>query len=139
MDPVVSTDFRVERRGHHVAFSDGDDPTCCGPVIDLGKDLHSRSDLLDPGGADEDRVHLVGEVGEVEVTLERDDLPSEGVATNGDVQPAERLLVLGAVDDVVGEHDHPGARSEEHTSELQSLMRISYAVFCLKKKNNKHT
>src|SRR3546814_10906643 len=29
-----------------------------------------------------------------------------------------------------------GLRSEEHTSELQSLMRISYAVFCLKKKNN---
>src|SRR3546814_1650158 len=28
----------------------------------------------------------------------------------------------------------PGLRSEEHTSELQSLMRISYAVFCLKKK-----
>src|SRR3546814_6726866 len=33
-----------------------------------------------------------------------------------------------------------GLRSEEHTSELQSLMRTSYAVFCLKKKNNKiHT
>src|SRR3546814_8033362 len=31
------------------------------------------------------------------------------------------------------------ARSEEHTSELQSLMRISYAVLCLKKKKNKHT
>src|SRR3546814_2831196 len=31
------------------------------------------------------------------------------------------------------EYRHP--RSEEHTSELQSLMRISYAVFCLKKKN----
>src|SRR3546814_1028905 len=34
---------------------------------------------------------------------------------------------------------HPaarGRRSEEHTSELQSLMRISYAVFCLKKKQN---
>src|SRR3546814_9554769 len=29
-------------------------------------------------------------------------------------------------------------RSEEHTSELQSLMRISYAVFCLKKKKHKH-
>src|SRR3546814_8691297 len=29
-----------------------------------------------------------------------------------------------------------GPRSEEHTSELQSLMRISYAVFCLKKKKN---
>src|SRR3546814_5790769 len=35
----------------------------------------------------------------------------------------------------------PGGRSEEHTSELQSLMRISYAVFCLKKKkryNDEH-
>src|SRR3546814_2092997 len=32
----------------------------------------------------------------------------------------------------------PILRSEEHTSELQSLMRISYAVFCLKKKNNTH-
>src|SRR3546814_3135700 len=41
--------------------------------------------------------------------------------------------------------DQPGAgvrqqlRSEEHTSELQSLMRISYAVFCLKKKKKKQT
>src|SRR3546814_2524587 len=33
---------------------------------------------------------------------------------------------------------HPGERSEEHTSELQSLMRISYAVFCLKKKKQTH-
>src|SRR3546814_5588273 len=45
-----------------------------------------------------------------------------------------------------GAHGHagcgadPGAvgRSEEHTSELQSLMRISYAVFCLKKKTSKN-
>src|SRR3546814_8179370 len=33
----------------------------------------------------------------------------------------------------------PVERSEEHTSELQSLMRISYAVFCLKKKHKRHT
>src|SRR3546814_8991068 len=33
-----------------------------------------------------------------------------------------------------GDGEHFGLRSEEHTSELQSLMRISYAVFCLKKK-----
>src|SRR3546814_6886463 len=32
-------------------------------------------------------------------------------------------------------HEYGYRRSEEHTSELQSLMRISYAVFCLKKKN----
>src|SRR3546814_4784619 len=35
--------------------------------------------------------------------------------------------------------DQYGARSEEHTSELQSLMRISYAVFCLKKQNTPPT
>src|SRR3546814_9030088 len=34
--------------------------------------------------------------------------------------------------------DDCAVRSEEHTSELQSLMRISYAVFCLKKKNQRH-
>src|SRR3546814_7055567 len=38
---------------------------------------------------------------------------------------------------VLQQHGPNGARSEEHTSELQSLMRLSYAVFCLKK--NKHT
>src|SRR3546814_8729991 len=40
--------------------------------------------------------------------------------------------------DSLYQHHRPpgrGSRSEEHTSELQSLMRISYAVFCLKKKN----
>src|SRR3546814_3641991 len=36
-------------------------------------------------------------------------------------------------------HHHRHCRSEEHTSELQSLMRISYAVFCLKKKKNTRT
>src|SRR3546814_2960525 len=46
------------------------------------------------------------------------------IARGGD-QPADRQR-LGAVG--------PHLRSEEHTSELQSLMRISYAVFCLKKK-----
>src|SRR3546814_6436266 len=39
------------------------------------------------------------------------------------------------VEHTVRGYEAAGARSEEHTSELQSLMRISYAVFCLKKKN----
>src|SRR3546814_5460570 len=47
----------------------------------------------------------------------------------------KRALVL--VDAVAVEH--PDFRSEEHTSELQSLMRISYAVFCLKKKKHNNT
>src|SRR3546814_8997139 len=47
--------------------------------------------------------------------------------------------VLGSREEFLREWCTPqgGNRSEEHTSELQSLMRISYAVFCLKKKNNK--
>src|SRR3546814_2043435 len=45
--------------------------------------------------------------------------------------PGQELLIAFHVGDQI-EH-----RSEEHTSELQSLMRISYAVFCLKKKNQK--
>src|SRR3546814_2895849 len=48
--------------------------------------------------------------------------------TGGPISPASA---------VQGRKAH--TRSEEHTSELQSLMRISYAVFCLKKKNRKHT
>src|SRR3546814_1618957 len=42
--------------------------------------------------------------------------------------------VLQAFPNTFGNGETVGNRSEEHTSELQSLMRISYAVFCLKKK-----
>src|SRR3546814_3532353 len=45
----------------------------------------------------------------------------------------------GDADHAVPDPDPLFARSEEHTSELQSLMRSSYAVFCLKKKNNRTT
>src|SRR3546814_12573153 len=47
--------------------------------------------------------------------------------------------VLGGQRRGIAHFAGPGhKRSEEHTSELQSLMRISYAVFCLKKKKRKH-
>src|SRR3546814_9007069 len=45
-------------------------------------------------------------------------------------------MLLKLIDEM--EADHLAVRSEEHTSELQSLMRISYAVFCLKKKKQQH-
>src|SRR3546814_2804161 len=47
----------------------------------------------------------------------------------------KRLQQAIAVDEAGGLVVDDDDRSEEHTSELQSLMRISYAVFCLKKKN----
>src|SRR3546814_3843052 len=54
------------------------------------------------------------------------------------VEGRHRLVVVPGEQRAVGEGRRcRGVRSEEHTSELQSLMRISYAVFCMKKK--KHT
>src|SRR3546814_2624031 len=74
---------------------------------------------------------------------------SEGIPQTGIRVPCPRYDILAdkreepakiARSDMVGDR-HGTVRSEEHTSELQSLMRISYAVFCLKKKkqNNKKT
>src|SRR3546814_3038070 len=49
--------------------------------------------------------------------------------------PEKRLSAVLRLGPTMAPHN----RSEEHTSELQSLMRISYAVFCLKKKDPTHT
>src|SRR3546814_7919558 len=54
----------------------------------------------------------------------------DAFVTPGWAQCRHRLLINAGI--------ACGKRSEEHTSELQSLMRISYAVFCLKKKTHKH-
>src|SRR3546814_7985971 len=49
---------------------------------------------------------------------------------------ANSLIFIGKLERAKG--FEPSTRSEEHTSELQSLMRTSYAVFCLKKKTNSY-
>src|SRR3546814_1768197 len=68
------------------------------------------------------------------------------ILLHGRGQPAQTMLDLARQIDLptiawVAPQAPAGAwyRSEEHTSELQSLMRISYAVFCLKKKNTNTT
>src|SRR3546814_8974211 len=70
-------------------------------------------------------------------------LPKFGFVSLKAMDRAEvRLSELAKVDgDIVTVQSLKDAnvRSEEHTSELQSLMRISYAVFCLKKKKHTHT
>src|SRR3546814_1498058 len=58
----------------------------------------------------------------------------------GQVYTIEEIQAISAICRELGLKLHmDGARSEEHTSELQSLMRISYAVFCLTKKKRKKT
>src|SRR3546814_2310619 len=107
-------------------------------ISDWSSDVCS-SDLL------RDQVQIALTIGGPEIVQQRATLVDEHQ------QAAARMVVLrvglemlGEVADALGEdrHLHLGRtgvalgaamRSEEHTSELQSLMRISYAVFCLKK------
>src|SRR3546814_10351252 len=60
----------------------------------------------------------------------RPPVPDQPVAARQFARDAERQHIL----DDRSAHRRREARSDEHTSELQSLMRLSYAVFCLKKK-----
>src|SRR3546814_1288415 len=70
-----------------------------------------------------------------------------GIVLTGHEVPAKHLggntkraaAIEWVDDDSTGRNGVINERSEEHTSELQSLMRISYAVFCLKKKKKKKT
>src|SRR3546814_1127820 len=94
------------------------------------------------------RLHLVLVAGTLRPILETDKREARVLAAAAEVEAADReyrlhglLLVVQQIfadlaQRFVGVRDGRAGRSEEHTSELQSLMRISYAVFCLKKQNN---
>src|SRR3546814_9654106 len=104
-----TTLFRSQQHGHRKGDA-ADDEDVTAAVVDRG--VHHGTVLREHEGAE----HLA-------VALDR----------HGDREHQAALTV---------EAHHAGAlacqcRSEEHTSELQSLMRISYAVFCLKKKNER--
>src|SRR3546814_2395893 len=97
-----------------------------------------RSDVLDRVGV----VHAVA----VDGALRAGARPVPGLARRVAVAAEQQVLAVLAPGHQhqyrlgfgkTGQVQQVGVRSEEHTSELQSLMRISYAVFCLKKKNSK--
>src|SRR3546814_6444408 len=106
---------------------------------DLGRRLADALQAADEGDVDGDQV--AGATG-LDVALA--ELAAEALQET-DLLVAEGDLALGGGRHLVGVEPGPGVarvavdgglqeRSEEHTSELQSLMRISYAVFCLKQK-----
>src|SRR3546814_5612232 len=108
----------IKKQAKHLPLTPGD-------PINAAAALDSRADanVIDMAAmADPDVAREVVENGYEPPALEDD--PTE--SANFNFPPAERETVL--VQDT--------ARSEEHTSELQSLMRNSYAVFCLKKKKS---
>src|SRR3546814_5790142 len=98
-------------------------------------------------------TYVVGDAGTISLPLV-DEIPARGKTTQElEALIANNLRQRDVIKDpsvsaqvlkyrpffILGEVQRPGQRSEEHTSELQSLMRISYAVFCLKKINTRNT
>src|SRR3546814_1239697 len=70
--------------------------------------------------------------------LQRLPTPPDGLIVASPSNPAGTMVGRAEMRALV-DYCREAGRSEEHTSELQSLMRISYAVFCLKKKKNIQT
>src|SRR3546814_5232164 len=76
-----------------------------------------------------------GKIGDPGARILRAHLIRDGVHQMRLAEPGLAMEEKGIEGDLAAFREGAG-RSEEHTSELQSLMRISYAVFCLKKQNN---
>src|SRR3546814_5014992 len=74
--------------------------------------------------------------------IEREEIGAGGATSNADQAQSDAAsrAFASSIVSITNARSSPtsGRRSEEHTSELQSLMRISYAVFCLKKKKKRH-
>src|SRR3546814_2706944 len=80
-----------------------------------------------------DRLECTGVIHEVTPDAQRMTLRCRAEADGRPVADMDATFLLDGADAPSGQ----ASRSEEHTSELQSLMRISYAVFCLKKKKKR--
>src|SRR3546814_2910629 len=106
-----------------------------GAGLEQRRDRGARS--LAVGDVERDR--LGASTGGGDVLHDRFCARAVTVGVDEHVQAVGRQLAADRAAEVAAAAgDQGAARSEEHTSELQSLMRISYAVFCLKKKK-KHT
>src|SRR3546814_1657641 len=127
---VCSSDLSVSTDTHfsHKAWHDTSDAIgkIKYPMIgDPTHEISSNFEILRPTGLADRGTFIVDPQGVIQAI----EITAEGIGRDA----LELLRKVKAAQYVAA---HPGeVRSEEHTSELQSLMRISYAVFCLKKKN----
>src|SRR3546814_5137407 len=109
----------------------------------------TRTDTLFPyttlfrSGRPEDRRLLPGHAGKAERHRHQAAVPDAGAESHRGGRSGKEVRRLGEACALPAVAARPAAvprsRSEEHTSELQSLMRISSAVFCLKKKKSTRT
>src|SRR3546814_9954423 len=101
------------------------------PLVELGKVVQAARALEEGTETTQDLQYLLGQGTSL-----------GGARPKSTVRDTDGRLALGKFPSQADQRDVIRGevlamhRSEEHTSELQSLMRISYAVFCLKKKNN---
>src|SRR3546814_1038855 len=100
----------------------------------LGRDIAQRNDMADlrnsaPCRCRHDRSEISGctPIGQIAPPIRQVSLDQRNIRC--------QAVFQDLFDPIDGPNFFSNSRSEEHTSELQSLMRISYAVFCLKKKN----
>src|SRR3546814_3699486 len=115
-------------------ISDWSSDVCSSDLRGAGELDRGHVGAVDVTGQEDDVLHAILDDG-VEHGAPRGGEGGPGIALR---LPADLLVRLTLAPLARGDRvrrEDAGGRSEEHTSELQSLMRISYAVFCLQKKN----
>jgi hypothetical protein len=135
MHAVVVSQFWMKGRSQQVPLPNHDDPTVV-TLANGSQDLNGRAHSLYPGGPNEYGPEwLAAKFGNVEVSFERGDLSPKGVASDGDVDATDGLLVGAAVQHLVGQHDHAGARSVDRkptndhiTQRLQQIVALGEHV-----------
>src|SRR3546814_9238024 len=124
--------FVKQKTAYGMRISDWSSDVCSSDLLELGRLAIARLAAADPVG---DPVEHVADADDGVAELP-DRLGRVGEPGGRRFRALEDRLPAQAPPELPGEPaDRQRLRSEEHTSELQSLMRISYAVFCLKKKN----
>src|SRR3546814_9554841 len=132
--------FFKQKTAYEMRISDWSSDVCSSDLSDArtGQHVITQFDIAVPLATLEgcrDRAIKHGQIaGDVEVGKAIDELCT-GLDRSKDMLPVDAERVGLGFRRFWGAASGNVVRSEEHTSELQSLMRISYAVFCLKKKN----